>query len=108
MRNAYRLRQRLHGMQQKAGEAAERAASLGAQKALQRAQSLVPVRTGRLQASLQKKEQGGSARVFARVHYALYVERGTRRMTARPYLAPAFRRAVQETPFDQIFRETVL
>lgn len=62
------------------------------------AQSFVPVDTGHLKASLQK---GGEENIFeimggglvavigTSVLYAVFVEFGTRRMSAQPYLTPA-------------------
>lgn len=55
-----------------------------------------PVRTGTLRRSINTQIAGGglSAIVAAGVDYALYVERGTRRMGARPFMVPAFEREV--------------
>lgn len=61
-----------------------------------RAKKIVVVDTGRLRASIapEVKRIGGDVRgiVGSNVVYAPYVERGTRRMKARPYLS----KAVQE------------
>ena len=108
MKNVHQLRIRLRDMQQKTGEAAQKAASLAAENAWREAQKRAPVRTGRLQASLQKAGQDGKYRVLTRCPYALFVERGTRRMGAQPYLTPAFLQAVQRTPFDLIFWEMIV
>ena len=56
-----------------------------ARQTLERAGTIVSVRTGRLRDSLTA--EGG--RVFTRCEYALYVELGTVRTDARPYLLPA-------------------
>lgn len=50
-----------------------------------------PVRTGNLRASITTvvADNGLQASVGTSVHYAPYVELGTRRMAPRPYLLPA-------------------
>ena len=57
------------------------------------AKRLAPVDTGRLRSSItfELGKDGGDivARVGTNVHYAPYLEFGTRRMTARPFLRPA-------------------
>ncbi|HEX5204806.1 MAG TPA: HK97-gp10 family putative phage morphogenesis protein [Actinoplanes sp.] len=53
------------------------------------AQALAPVRTGTLRRSILAQIGSLSARIGSSVHYAIYVEMGTRRMGARPYLRPA-------------------
>ncbi len=57
----------------------------------QKAQRYAPVDTGDLQRSisLQFVDDGCSALVEASVNYAGYVEYGTRKMAAQPYLRPA-------------------
>src|SRR5579883_1482086 len=55
-----------------------------------RAKAVVPVRTGNLKNSIQTTiESELSTVVGTAVHYAPYVEFGTRRMAPRPYLGPA-------------------
>ena len=55
-----------------------------------RMRELVPVRTGRLQASIQTIEYPGTVVVGpVDVPYSLFVEYGTRYMTAQPYIRPA-------------------
>lgn len=59
-----------------------------------------PVRTGRLRSSIQttpvrETATGMSVRVGSNVNYARYVEMGTRRMRARPYLRPALHQEVR-------------
>lgn len=55
------------------------------------AKELVPVRTGDLRGSIgfrsSRKDMSGF--VFASMPYALFVEEGTSRMEAQPYLRPA-------------------
>lgn len=57
------------------------------------AKTLCPVDTGRLRASIGVSQQftpaGAVTTVGSNVEYSLYVELGTRRMRARPYLRPA-------------------
>lgn len=58
-----------------------------------RAKQLAPVDTGRLRSSvaheLGRDERGLVARIGTDVTYAIYVELGTRRMRAQPFLRPA-------------------
>lgn len=58
------------------------------------AQRFAPVDTGLLKSSIAADSvthgpTGWSVRVWARTHYAVFVENGTSRMRARPYLRPA-------------------
>lgn len=56
------------------------------------AKTLAPVDTGRLRNSIAVEFMDGglSARIGTNVEYAPFVEFGTRRMGARPFLFPAF------------------
>lgn len=55
-----------------------------------RAKDIVPVDTGNLKNSIQTAmESDLTAIVGTHVEYAPYVEYGTRKMAARPYLGPA-------------------
>ncbi|WWT39948.1 hypothetical protein [Microcystis phage Mae-JY09] len=54
-----------------------------------------PVDTGNLRGSIAASGHGLRWRVTAAAEYALYVELGTRKMSAQPYLVPALR---QEMP----------
>ncbi|MBO8173498.1 MAG: HK97 gp10 family phage protein [Bacillaceae bacterium] len=59
------------------------------------AKILCPVRTGRLRASIHTGRHGPLERyVGTNVEYAPYVEFGTRRMSAKPYLRPAVKKVV--------------
>lgn len=73
------------------------AAALGstAFRVQSRAQQTAPFVTGNLRGSIAASGAGLSWRVDAAAEYALYVELGTRRMSAQPYLVPALR---QEMP----------
>lgn len=54
------------------------------------AKRLTPVKTGQLRRSINSQVVGDEARVGTNVHYAPYVEYGTRRPTKeQPYLRPA-------------------
>ena len=53
------------------------------------AKELCPVDTGRLRNSITHDVEGQTAIIGTNVEYAAYVELGTSRMGARPYLAPA-------------------
>lgn len=54
------------------------------------AKDLAPVDTGALMNSISAaKERSLTWRVTAHAEYAIYVEMGTRRQSAQPYLAPA-------------------
>ncbi|MCH9836653.1 HK97 gp10 family phage protein [bacterium] len=77
---------------------AEAAARLATQRAANqiytRSQNTVPVDTGTLKASAKVDPAKGAAGEYtAQVHYetlyALYVEMGTSKMSAQPYLVPA-------------------
>jgi HK97 gp10 family phage protein len=58
-----------------------------------KAKQLVPVDTGRLRASidyeLNKVRSGYKARIYGNTEYAIFVELGTYKMDAQPYLRPA-------------------
>jgi HK97 gp10 family phage protein len=56
------------------------------------AKQLVPVRTGHLRSSIYAKISEWVAEVGAEAAYALFVEFGTYRMRAQPYLYPAIQR----------------
>jgi len=58
------------------------------------AKDIVPVDTGALQASIRKSVtgQGMNVRIAPNTYYAGYVEFGTWKMQARPYMRPAFSR----------------
>lgn len=55
------------------------------------AKQTAPVDTGNLRASIAAAGGGLTWRVTAAAHYAAYVELGTRKMSAKPYLVPALR-----------------
>lgn len=60
-----------------------------ASEVLADARRFVPVDTGELRDSLDMEVIGTSARVGTNNDYAVYVEKGTSKMKAQPYLRPA-------------------
>lgn len=66
-------------------------AALGlAGKVAKRAKEIVPVRTGRLRDSIVASKSGkGEAEVTASAPYSIFVEMGTSRAPAQPFLRPA-------------------
>jgi len=70
-------------------EPASEAVELFLEKTVADAKNIVPVRTGTLQRSIRWWGGEGEYHVGSSVHYAPYVEYGTRRMAPRPYLTPA-------------------
>lgn len=59
-----------------------------------KAQGLAPVKTGTLRRSITSQFPSElEGRVGPSVHYGVYVEFGTRRMAARPYMRPATEQA---------------
>ena len=69
------------------------------------AKQLVPVRTGHLRSSIYSKISEWFAEIGAEATYALFVELGTRRMQARPYLYPAIREYLPQ--LEAIIREAI-
>ena len=70
------------------------------------AKRLAPVDTGRLRSSIAKPELGRDGRgLFARVgtdvEYAPYVELGTSRMSARPFLRPALAQGARSSTISR-------
>ncbi len=61
----------------------------GAQTVCESAKSLCPVDTGRLQSSINVQPGGNTAVISADTEYAVFVEFGTSKMAAQPYLVPA-------------------
>lgn len=86
---------RVNAMMQEWGEEIQEGMRQQVQRAarniLQHARREVPVRTGALQRSLKITSESGGDRVFvgSDLHYAVFVEEGTSRMTAQPFLVPA-------------------
>jgi len=67
------------------------------------AKYLCPVDTGRLRASIHYKQVGRlHYLVGTNVEYAPYVEFGTRKMSAQPYLLPAGRKVVERIKLGEL------
>ena len=62
---------------------------LWAQMVKEEATLIVPVKTGYLRSTIFADVQGWVVRLGASASYALFVEMGTQRMMARPYMVPA-------------------
>lgn len=62
------------------------------------AQEIVPVRTGKLKASLKMEidEAAKTVRIGSDLDYSVYVELGTSRMQAQPYLIPSLFQVLNE------------
>lgn len=83
---------------------AEAAARMATQRAantiFNRSKQMVPVDTGALRSSANVEPASGAAgqytaKVNYEMHYAIYVEMGTSKMAAQPYLVPAAKFAEQ-------------
>lgn len=68
----------------------------GAEAAAQSARGMCPVDTGRLQGSISASSSGDSAEVSVGADYGIYVELGTYKMAAQPFLVPALSAAEGE------------
>lgn len=96
----------------KTGEVYSRGGNLDTQPHQASAAGQSPaVDTGNLMNSISVRSQGLKAYVFTPVEYGLYLEFGTSRMAARPWLRPAldanlpeFRQAIQQA-FNQTAKE---
>jgi HK97 gp10 family phage protein len=54
------------------------------------ARDMAPIDTGKLVSKISHKVLSSKlARIYAKTHYAVYVELGTRYMRAQPYIRPA-------------------
>ena len=71
------------------------------------AKKLTPVDTGNLRRSIKTdiKEDGLTAEIGTNVEYAIYVEFGTSKQPARPYLTPAY--VKQKKKFNDGLRDIV-
>jgi HK97 gp10 family phage protein len=82
------------------GDLRKRASALVRKTALdveRRAKILAPVDTGTLQRSIQTAfDSDLSAVVFVGASYGIHLEFGTRRMSPRPFLGPAFEETAPE------------
>ncbi|KKN40051.1 hypothetical protein LCGC14_0737140 [marine sediment metagenome] len=68
---------------------AEKVLTAAASHVKSQARLTVPVDTGDLLNSIDTKQEGLEAKIGSDLHYAAYVEAGTSKMAAQPYLRPA-------------------
>lgn len=69
------------------------------------AKRLAPVDTGRLRSSIRirfYRDNGPAADIYTDVEYAAYLEFGTKRMSARPYMTPAWE--LERAKFEEALR----
>ena len=69
------------------------------------AKQLVPVRTGYLRQSIYAEVREWVVRIGAEASYAMFVEFGTSRMMAQPYLYPAIQAYLPQ--LERIIREAI-
>lgn len=69
--------------------ARDRALEICGEKAESYAKAICPVDTGRLRNSISHMQYGEDEYIGSNVEYAPYIELGTRKMKARPFLRPA-------------------
>lgn len=80
----------LDGVLNASAEAKRKALNEMGEYAVQMAQNYTPVRTGNLRRSLEHESEGDDTEVYGSdVEYAPFVELGTRKMRAQPYIRPA-------------------
>lgn len=80
----------LEGLPLKLREKVDARLGEGAEIVAERARAIVPVRTGYLRSTIMVTRRGPLQwRVLAYAFYAKFVEYGTSRMAAKPYLRPA-------------------
>ena len=107
MKGISSARRRLLALPLAVGQAADRALQESLDQAWRYARKVVPVRTGRLRASLQKQVSPSSCALTTHCPYAVYVELGTRYAAAQPYLRPAARQADFVPRAAALFREVL-
>jgi len=78
---------------------------LWAQMVKEEATLIVPVKTGYLRSTIFADVQGWVVKFGAYATYALFVELGTQRMMARPYLVPAIQMFLPR--LEQIILEAI-
>lgn len=70
------------------------------------ARTLAPVRTGHLRSNSEVEGDGGNSLIKFNAEYAAYVELGTRKMAAQPFLTPAVNRG--EKRLIELLKEGLL
>lgn len=83
---------------QKAIEMAERELQLAALEIEREAKLRAPVDTGMLRGSITSTGGGSEYEIGTNVEYAPFIEYGTSKMSAQPFLSPAFELVVKELP----------
>lgn len=92
-------RRRLEGLADRVAGVTEEAVAEFAQDVEDHMKGVVPVDTGRLRDSIEAQQAGDGWTVGPRgVEYAEFVENGTSRSPAQPYVAPTLAWAKQEGP----------
>ena len=105
MKGENALHTRLQSLARLTEQAALDSANHAAEQTAAYARQTVPVRTGRLKASIMAGEEGKKRMVRVFCPYAVYVEMGTRFMAARPYLRPGVQRANYQSLAMQAWKE---
>ena len=105
MKGEKALQRRLQALVYLSQQAAWESGMQAAQQTADYARQVVPVRTGRLKASISAGEEGKNFKTQVDCPYAVYVEMGTRFMTARPYLRPGVQRADYVSLAAQAWKE---
>jgi len=82
----------------------DRVMEAGADVVVEEAQRRAPVLTGFLKKTIGKIKRGGRWIAFALAHYASYVEFGTRKMAAQPFMRPALESVNWPRIIRQLFR----
>lgn len=70
-------------------ESVSEAVRKGAEAVAENARNICPVDTGTLKNSIAVAYEGGRAEISANTDYAAYVEFGTSKMSAQPFLVPS-------------------
>lgn len=92
-------RRRLSRLADQIAGATEKAIDEFADEVVEHMQGVVPVDTGKLRRSIRKDKQGDKVTVGPRgVDYAEFVENGTSRTPAQPYVAPTLQWAQRVGP----------
>jgi len=84
-----KVQKNLNNFEQELKKSLERSVLISAIKVETDAKKLAPVDTGRLRSSITHDWKGTTARVGTDVNYAPYIELGTYKQKAQPYLYPA-------------------
>lgn len=81
-----------------------RALKPGAEIVVRYAQGYAPVKSGELRDSIHYEERSDTVEVVADADHAVYVEMGTYKMRAQPYIRPAMENHTDEV-LDAVSRE---